>query len=86
MLTIAYKPAFIRQLQKLPHALQEEVKERIALFHENHRNPTLRAHKLQGPLEGRWSFSVNYQYRIVFSFETKKSVVLLAVGDHDVYR
>lgn len=86
MLQIAYKPAFIRQLQKLPPALQQEVKERLALFRENQRNPMLHTHKLKGALEGRWSFSVNYQYRVVFAFETKTSVVLLAVGDHDVYR
>ncbi len=86
MLDIAYKPGFIRQLQKLPPALQQEVKERIALFRENHTNPTFHTHKLKGALEGRWSFSINYQYRIVFGFEMKKSVVLLAVGDHDVYR
>lgn len=86
MLNIAYKPAFIRQLQKLPPALQQEVKERIAGLRENHRNPTLHTHKLKGALEGRWSFSVNYQYRIVFAFEDKHSVVLLAIGDHDVYR
>ena len=85
MLRIGYKPAFIRQFKKLPPPLQDEVEERIALFRENPKNPSLRVHKLKGALAGRWSFSVNYAYRIVFVYETKGTAGLLAVGDHAVY-
>ena len=86
MLEIRYKPAFLRSFKKLPVGLQQEIAERIALFRDNPKNPTLRTHNLKGELKGRWSFSVNYYTRIVFRFEGKHSVVLLAVGDHDVYR
>ncbi|MBI2005043.1 hypothetical protein HYS79_02715 [Patescibacteria group bacterium] len=48
----------------------------------------LHVHKLKGPLAGRRGFSVNYRYRIVFSYtdKSKGEVILLAVGDHEVYR
>jgi mRNA interferase YafQ len=85
MLRIGYKPAFLRQFRKLPAVLQDEVEERIALFQTDPRNPALRTHKLKGVLEGKWSFSVNYAYRIVFLYEDKHTAVLLAVGDHAVY-
>ena len=85
MLRIGYKPAFLRMLKKLHPALQEEVKERIALFQEDPDHASLRAHKLKGILKGRWSFSVNYSYRVVFIYEGKSVVVLLAVGNHSIY-
>src|SRR3989344_7945409 len=45
----------------------------------------LKVHKLQGPLAGRHSFSVNYKTRIIFCYISKKEVVLLAIGDHSIY-
>lgn len=45
----------------------------------------LKTHKLKGHLGGRFSFSVNYAYRIVFRYDSKNAVVLLSVGTHAVY-
>ncbi len=86
MVRVGYKPAFIRALKKLPHLLQREARERIAEFEEDPTKPSLRAHKLTGELKGVWSFSVNYNYRILFEYVDKKTVVLLTIGDHDVYK
>lgn len=86
MLEILYKPTFIRQYKKLPLGLQEEIKEKLSLFAKNPKHPFLKTHKLKGRLKKFYSFSVNYEYRIVFMFESKTSAVMLAVGDHDVYK
>lgn len=83
---IYYLPIFVRQFKKLPPFLRQEVNEKIALFSENPEHPFLKTHKLKGALAGRWSFSVNYAYRIVFIYVSKNEAVLLAVGDHDVYK
>lgn len=85
MLRIGYKPAFLRQLKKLPAALQEEAKEHIEQFSKDPEKATLRMHKLKGALRGRWSFSVNYRYRIVFAYENKHAAMLLMIGDHSIY-
>ena len=85
MITVAYKPSFIRQYQKLPVLLQDEVREKIALFLSDPHLASLRTHKLRGRLKGFSSFSVNYQFRIVFTFKGKNRAVLHAVGDHAVY-
>ena len=85
MLRIGYKPAFLRALKKLQPNLQAEVKERMALFAKHPDHPSLRVHKLKGVLRGRWSFSVNYQYRVVFVYEGKRMAILLMVGDHSMY-
>ncbi len=83
---IAYTPAFQRQLHTLPTMLQEEALEKIALFKNSANHQQLKVHKLHGPLRGRFSFSVNYKHRIVFSYLSKGEVVLHAIGDHEVYR
>ena len=83
---VAFAPQFRRQFKKLPKALQDEALEKIALFGNPKHHETLRVHKLNGTMEGRFSFSVNYRYRIVFMWEVKnKSAICLAIGDHAVY-
>jgi len=87
MLSVSYLPVFVRQLKKLEQSLQEEVLEKIELFKNSKNHNILKVHKLRGALKGRYSFSVNYRYRIVFVYIDKKktSVALLAFGDHNVY-
>ncbi len=84
-MTIGYTPKFIRAYKKLLPALQTEVKLAIADFKNETRAERLRIHKLGGRMKGRWSFSVNYHIRIVFSYLDNDRALLLAVGDHNVY-
>ena len=83
---IAYAPPFFRQLKRLEKDLQEEVFDTIELVEQNIENKSLKAHKLKGRLKGRYSLSVNYRTRIVFKYLSKQEIVLLAVGNHDVYK
>ncbi len=85
---ISYLPRFVKALKKLPPALQEEALEKIELFKNPKNHATLRVHKLKGTLAGRMSFSVNYRYRIVFTYLDKKktAAALLTIGDHEVYQ
>ena len=83
---IQYTPAFIRQFNALETALKEETYEKIDLFRDKKNHQKLKVHKLIGRLAGRYSFSLNYRYRIVFSYLAKDTAVFLAIGDHDVYK
>lgn len=86
MITVSYKPSFIKKVQQLERELYEEVLEKIELF-KNLRNHTLlKVHKLHGQLKNCYSFSVDYKVRIVFQYESKKEAVLLSIGDHAIYR
>ncbi len=85
MLTIHYTASFVRQYDNLLLAMQEEVRDRIALFQTDPRQPSLHMHKLKGNLRNKWSFRVNYRYRVVFCYDSKNVIALLAVGDHGVY-
>ena len=83
---VYFKPTFIRQFKKLESALQEESFEKIELFKDEKNHKQLKVHKLRGILSGRYSCSINYKTRIVFTYLSKTETVLLAVGDHDVYK
>lgn len=82
---VSYTPTFVRQFKALEKNLQEEVIEKIELFCDRKNHKFLKVHMLAGRLNGRFSFSVNYKFRIVFSYLSSHAAVLLAVGDHDVY-
>ena len=83
---IIYLPSFVRQFNKLEPELQEEVLEKIRLLKKKQNHKQLKIHKLHGRLKDRYSFSVNYKFRIVFTRLSKNEAVLLAVGDHGVYK
>lgn len=87
MMEVSLSPQFRRQFRKLPRALQEETLEKIALFQKSESHEQLKVHKLHGRLQGRYAFSVNYSYRIVFMWEKPRvSAILLAIGDHALYQ
>jgi addiction module RelE/StbE family toxin len=43
----------------------------------------LRTHKLTGELRGLWSFTVEYDVRVVFQFLPNNRVMFVDVGTHD---
>ena len=86
ILEISYKPTFIRQLNKLDKELRDEAIAKTELFKQSKNHISLAVHKLRGQLRGRYGFSVNFKYRIVFQYLTKTEVVLLTIGDHEVYK
>ena len=83
---ILYKPTFIKQFNKLDKNLQEEVIEKVDSFKDKNNHKLLKIHKLHGQLKKYFSFYINYKIRIVFLWENPKKVVLLTIGDHDVYK
>ena len=83
---VAYTPQFVRMFKKLEQALKEEAVEKIELFTQDSTHALLKAHKLKGKLKNRYSFSANYQTRIIYTPISKSEVAFLAIGDHDVYK
>jgi len=83
---IYFKPVFVRQFKLLETELQAEILEKIEQFKNTKNHRQLKVHKLKGRLAERHSFSVNYKIRIVFNYLSKQEVVLLAIGDHEIYK
>lgn len=85
MFEVLFKPSFIRALSTLHENARDEAIEKIDLLKDRKNHRQLRVHKLHGRLSGCFSFSVNYRTRIVFAYESKTEIVLLAIGDHSIY-
>ena len=86
MLKISYKPSFIREWKKLPKDFQQEIYEKIEELKNKENHLRLKVHKLHGQLQYRYSFSIDYRTRIVFEYLDNSTIVLLAIGDHDLYQ
>jgi mRNA-degrading endonuclease YafQ of YafQ-DinJ toxin-antitoxin module len=86
MIEVAFSSSFKRAFKKRVAGnaeLEEKFWKRVAIFTNNPYEPTLRTHKLSGELKGLWSFTVEYDVRVVFSFAGKNRAVFEDIGSHD---
>lgn len=86
MLNIAFTASFLKKLKKFDIDFQEDAIEKMRIFQDIKNHESLRVHKLKGKFSGCYSFSINYKMRIVFKYLSKKEAILIAIGDHDLYR
>ena len=82
---VVFLPKAIKQYSKLPNDLQEEIEETIELLKESENHERLKVHKLHGILKNFYSARVNYEYRVIFSYDGSLLVVSL-IGDHSLYK
>lgn len=82
---IRYRPRFFREFKKLDGALKKKAALRERLFRANPFDSRLHTHKLHGPLEEFWAFSVDNTCRVIFAFLAKDIVEFYSVGSHDIY-
>jgi len=57
--------------------------EKILLFSQQHTNPALKFHKLRGEFDGLYSFSVEYDIRIIVDLIDADTAILIMIGTHD---
>ncbi|MDO8733930.1 MAG: type II toxin-antitoxin system RelE/ParE family toxin [Elusimicrobiota bacterium] len=77
---------FVKTYKKLPENIKIRAKQQEKKFIVNPFDTSLKTHKLKGELEGFWSYSVNYQYRILFRFIKGDEVLYYDIGTHEIYR
>jgi mRNA interferase YafQ len=87
ILSSSFKRAFKAIIKRKPD-LKPKIEDQLRLLADNPYNPILRTHKLKGKLSGAWACSVEYDCRIVFSFEQNKEtleeeIILIDIGNHD---
>jgi addiction module RelE/StbE family toxin len=89
MIEIAFSSSFKRAFKKSVAGdvgLEARFWERVELFKRTPFDPKLRTHKLSGKLKDLWSFSVEYDLRVIFSFVGQSQAIFVDIGSHkEVY-
>ncbi|WP_315791067.1 type II toxin-antitoxin system mRNA interferase toxin, RelE/StbE family [Fischerella sp. JS2] len=83
----SFKYAFKRVIRKNSY-LEETIFEVLELLVADPFAPTSKSHKLKGNLEGLWACWVEYDGRIIYTFqpnldEDEDMIVLIDIGTHD---
>ena len=77
---------FNRYLKKISSSERVSIFELLEIFSKNAFDIRLKTHKLHGRMADRWAFSINHKDRIIFRFVSSDHVLLLDIGDHDIYQ
>jgi addiction module RelE/StbE family toxin len=77
---------FEDEFRKLPTNIKKSARRKIDLFRNDCFTSTLKTHKLKGKLKDLWSFSIKYDYRIMFEFVGKGKVLFYRIVTHSIYK
>jgi len=84
--SIKFTPTFAKNYRKLPLSIRKKAEKKEQIFRQDPFSPSLKTHKLVGKLALYWSFSIDYQHRIVFRFTDTGEILFVDVGTHSVYK
>lgn len=79
-------PRFRKSFDSLDGLVKKKFVKQFKLFLSNLFHPSLNTEKLQPKEKNIWSFRLDKNYRVIFTFEGSEMIVLLDVGPHDIYR
>ncbi len=87
ILSPSFKRAFKAVIKAKPE-LKSKIESKLRLLADNPYNTILRTHKLKGKLSGAWACTIEYDCRIVFTFEKNQDTLeeeinLIDIGTHD---
>jgi len=78
----AFKRAFKKRI-KGNEDLETRFWQKLEQFIVDPFDPSLKTHKLSGKLKDLWSFSVDYDDRVLFYFTEDERAVFVDIGSHD---
>jgi len=78
----SFKRAFKKRIEGRKD-LERKFWKRVEIFQSNSFDSRLRTHKLSGELKEFWSFTIEYDVRVVFQFATKNRALFTDIGTHE---
>lgn len=83
----SFKRAFKRIVRKNPQ-LEDKILAVLELLENEPFANSLKSHKLRGQLDGLWACSVEYDCRIIYTFDQdsdsdNQRILLIDIGSHD---
>ena len=86
MIEISFSSSFRRAFKKRIKGnldLEARFWQKVEQFTIDPFDQSLKTHKLSGKLKELWSFSVEYDERVLFYFTEDGNVVFVDIGSHD---
>jgi mRNA-degrading endonuclease YafQ of YafQ-DinJ toxin-antitoxin module len=78
----SFKRVFKKRIKGNPD-LESRFWQKLEQFTTDPFDPSLKTHKLSGRLKEYWSFSVDYDGRVLFYFTDDEKAVFVDFGSHD---
>lgn len=78
----SFKRTFKKVIKNKPD-LEAKFWEKINLFMVNPFEVSLKTHKLSGQLQDFWSFTIDYDLRVVFYFKENNKAIFTNIGTHN---
>lgn len=85
-MVIYLSKVFIKKYRRLPNKIKSKLEKLEKDFRTNPFDPKLKTHPLVGKLKGYYAFSIDYQYRIIFTFKNENEVWFHNIGTHQIYK
>jgi mRNA-degrading endonuclease RelE of RelBE toxin-antitoxin system len=84
-----YEILFSSRFKKSFSILQDKEKktfyEKLSLFIENHRHPSLRTKRIKGS-EILFESSINMSIRVIWTYHDESLILMLDIGHHDILK
>ena len=84
-----YELLFSSRFKKSFSKLQEQEKrmfyEKLTLFVENHKHPSLRSKKIKGS-KILFESSINMSIRVIWTYQNDNLILMLDIGHHDILK
>lgn len=77
---------FRASFEKLQKPTKQKTKKQLQLFLKNMFYPSLHTEKLEPRQKNIWSFRVDKNYRVIFTFLSADTLLFLDIGPHDIYK
>ena len=77
-----FKRSFKKRI-KVSSDLETRFWQKLEQFIVNPFDPSLKTHKLSGKLKEFWSFSIEYDQRVLFYFTQENKAVFVDIGSND---
>jgi mRNA-degrading endonuclease RelE of RelBE toxin-antitoxin system len=84
---MTYEILFSTRFKKSFSKLQDQEKKlfynKLSLFIENHRHPSLRTKKIKGG-EILFESSINMSIRVIWTYKNENLILMIDIGHHDI--
>jgi mRNA-degrading endonuclease RelE of RelBE toxin-antitoxin system len=82
---ILFSSRFKKSFSKLQDKEKKIFYEKLSLFIENHRHPSLRTKKIKGS-EILFESSINMSIRVIWIYQDENLILMLDIGHHDILK